>query len=58
MNEYKNKSGLKLLLFVREAVQALAVSERTLWEMPQDGVIASIKVGTRLARYPVAELER
>lgn len=58
MNEFKNTSGLKLLLSVREAAQALAVSERTLWQMTKDGVIGSIKVGTRSVRYPVAELER
>ena len=58
MNGLQNKSGLKLLLSVREAAQALAVSERTLWQMTKDGVIVSIKVGTRSVRYPVAELER
>ena len=58
MNEFQNKSGLKSLLSVREAAQALVVSERTLWQMTKDGGIASIKVGTRSARYPVAELER
>ncbi len=57
MNEFQNKSGLKSLLSVREAAQALVVSERTLWQMTKDGGIASIKVGTRSARYPVAELE-
>ncbi|NQV35760.1 MAG: helix-turn-helix domain-containing protein [Phycisphaeraceae bacterium] len=44
---------MKLLLSVREAAQALAVSERTLWQMTKDGVISSIKVGTRSVRYPV-----
>ncbi len=58
MREVQNKSALKLLLSVREAAQALAVSERTLWQMTKDGVIGSIKVGTRSVRYPVAELER
>lgn len=47
-----------LLLKPKEAAQALAVSERTLWQMTQDGVIESIKVGTRSVRYPVASLER
>jgi len=35
--EYQKKSGLKLLLSVREAAQAFAVSERTLWQMTKDG---------------------
>ena len=56
--EYQKKSGLKLLLSVREAAQALAVSERTLWQMTKDGVNGSIKVVTRSVRYPVAVLER
>jgi excisionase family DNA binding protein len=58
MNEFQNRSGLKLLLSVREAAKALAVSDRTLWQMTKDGVIGSIKVGTGPVRYPVAELER
>jgi excisionase family DNA binding protein len=49
---------LKLLLSVREAAQALAVSDRTLWQMTKDGVIGAIKVGTGPVQYPVAELER
>ena len=56
--EYQKKSGLELLLSVREAAQALAVSERTLWQMTKDGVNGSIKVVTRSVRYPVAVLER
>jgi excisionase family DNA binding protein len=58
MNEQKLKENIRLLLSPREAAQALAVSERTLWQMTKDGVIDSIKVGTRSVRYPVASLER
>ena len=53
-----NKQQIRLLLKPREAAQALAISERTLWQLTKDGEIESIKVGTRSVRYPVAGLER
>ncbi|NQV32547.1 MAG: helix-turn-helix domain-containing protein [Phycisphaeraceae bacterium] len=58
INEQRNKGQIRLLLSPKEAAQALAISERTLWQMTKDGVIESIKVGTRSVRYPVAGLER
>jgi len=57
-NPQDNKRPLRLLLSPREAAQALAISERTLWQLTKDGKIDSIKVGTRSVRYPVASLER
>ncbi len=57
-NEQRNNGQIRLLLSPREAAQALAISERTLWQMTKDGAIESIKVGTRSVRYPVAGLER
>ena len=53
----KDQGPVRLLLSPKEAAQALAISERTLWQMGKDGVIASIRVG-RSVRYPVAALER
>ncbi len=58
MNEQRNSGQIRLLLSPKEAAQALAVSERTLWQMTKDGVIESIRMGTRSVRYPVAGLER
>jgi len=49
---------IRLLLSPKEAAQALAISERTLWQMTRDGEIESIKVGKRSVRYPVSALER
>ena len=54
----QDQGPLRLLLSPKEAAQALAISERTLWQLTKDGVIESIKVGTRSVRYPVAGLER
>ena len=58
MNERLENQKVRLLLNPRESAQALAISERTLWQLTKDGAIESIKVGTRSVRYPVAGLER
>ena len=58
MDTKQDRQQVRLLLSPKEAAQALAISERTLWQMTKDGVIESIKVGTRSVRYPVAGLER
>ena len=57
MDTKQDRQQVRLLLSPKEAAQALAVSERTLWQMGKDGVIASIRVGHSV-RYPVAGLER
>jgi excisionase family DNA binding protein len=45
-----------LLLTPREAAAALAVSERTLWGLTNDGAIAALRIG-RCVRYRFADLE-
>lgn len=56
--EPKNKQQIRLLLKPREAAQALAVSERTLWQLTKDGVIDCVRVGKRSVRYSQGALER
>lgn len=46
-----------LLLTAPRAAEALAISERTLWDLTNRGEIRSIKIG-RLVRYSIAELRR
>ena len=52
------KETIRLLLSTREAAQALAISQRTLWQLTKDGEIESIKVGKRSVRYPVSALNK
>ncbi len=47
----------RLLLDPKQAAEALAVSERTLFEHTQSKEIPSFKLG-RLVRYSVLELEK
>jgi len=44
-----------LLLRPREAAQALAISERTLWGLTKTGTIPCVRLG-RSVRYDVADL--
>jgi predicted DNA-binding transcriptional regulator AlpA len=51
-------SLVQLLLTLRQAAQALAVSERTLWGLTAPrGPIRCVKIG-RSIRYAVSELQR
>ena len=48
----------RLLLTSRDAARALSISERTLWGLTQPrGPIPVVRVGSRLVRYAVADLE-
>ena len=46
-----------LLLTLRDAAAALAVSERTLWQLAHDGVIPTVRIG-RALRVDSADLSR
>ena len=54
----QDQGPLRLLLSSKQAAQALAISERTLWQLRKDGEISSITVGKKSIRFPVAGLER
>ena len=56
--QQQDRQQIRLLLKPREAAQALAISERTLWDLRKSGEIPSITVGKKSIRYPVAGLER
>jgi excisionase family DNA binding protein len=45
-----------LLLKVREAANALNISERKLWEMTKRGAIPAVRIG-RAVRYDPADLQ-
>jgi excisionase family DNA binding protein len=47
----------KLLLTAREAARALAISERTLWSLTNNGDIPSVRIG-RAVRYDPRDLDR
>jgi excisionase family DNA binding protein len=46
----------RLLLKAREAAQALAISERLLWKLTDQGDIPCVRIG-RSVRYDVQDLE-
>ena len=46
-----------LLLTSRQAAEALAISERSLWSKKASGEIAHVRIG-RSVRYSVADLQR
>jgi excisionase family DNA binding protein len=46
----------RLLLTVREAASALAISERTLWTLTKTGAIRSVRLG-RAVRYALTDLQ-
>ena len=49
----------RLLLNPRDAARALSISERTLWGLTAPrGPIRAVRVGKRLQRYAVGDLER
>jgi excisionase family DNA binding protein len=47
----------RLAYTIREAAEAIALSERTIWQAIQDGRLKATKIG-RAVRIPTAELER
>ncbi len=51
----ESAESLRLLLRPREAAEALAVCERTLWSMTASGQIPSVRIG-RAVRYDPADL--
>lgn len=54
-----DNSTARLLLTSREAAKALAVSERTLWQLTAPrGPILSIRVGKRGVRYSLSTLTK
>lgn len=40
-----------LLVDIREAARLLNVSERTVWQLANDGAITAVKIGKRGVRY-------
>lgn len=56
-NGGENVSQLQLLLRPREAAEALAISERSLWTLAASGQITPIRIG-KSVRYSTEELER
>jgi excisionase family DNA binding protein len=54
MNE--TSPNKQLLIISREAAKALAISERTLWQLTKDGVIPCVRIG-RSVRYSPADLQ-
>ncbi|WP_428937284.1 helix-turn-helix domain-containing protein [Fontivita pretiosa] len=46
----------RLLLTPREAAAALAISERSLWNLAQTGQVRRLKIG-RAVRYDVRDIE-
>ena len=48
--------GPRLLLNARDAAKALAISERKLWDLTNQKVIRSIRIG-RAVRYLVSDLQ-
>jgi hypothetical protein len=47
----------QLLLDPRRASQALSISPRTLWGLTQRGDLPCVRVGRRLKRYSVVDLQ-
>ena len=58
MDVKQDQGPVRLLLSSKQAAQALAISERTLWDLRKNGEIPSITVGKKSIRFPVAGLER
>ncbi len=52
------REQIRLLLTPREAAHALAISERTLWQLTKDGILESVRVGKRSVRYSQGALLR
>jgi excisionase family DNA binding protein len=47
---------VRLLLTPKEAASALAISERTLWELTKRSVIPCVRIG-RAVRYDLVDLQ-
>jgi excisionase family DNA binding protein len=52
-----NEVSTALLLTPRQAAQALAISERTLWTLTDRGDVPCVRIG-RLVRYPADALQQ
>jgi excisionase family DNA binding protein len=46
-----------LLLNSLQAAKALAISPRTLWSLTRSGQIAHVRIGRRIIRYQLSDLE-
>lgn len=46
-----------LLVDIREAAKLLGVSERTVWQLANDGAIVTVKIGKRGVRYSRKSIE-
>lgn len=46
---------MRFLLTAKQAAAALAISERTLWQLTKDAELRCVRIG-RAVRYDVAEL--
>ncbi len=46
-----------LLVTPKQAAQRLSLSERTLWELTQNGEITCVRIG-RAVRYAIADLHK
>lgn len=53
----KNDSSEQPLLRLRDAARMLAISERTLWGLTNEGKVASVQIG-RSVRYDPADLRK
>ena len=57
MNTKDKEKKVILLLSLKEAAEALGISERKLWGMTDSRGIPHVRLG-RCLRYPVCELEQ
>ena len=48
--------GVRLLIKPKEAALALAISERSLWQLTKDGSLPCVRIG-RTVRYDLRDLE-
>lgn len=46
-----------LLVDIREAARLLGVSQRTVWQLANDGAITAVKIGKRGVRYSRKSIE-
>jgi excisionase family DNA binding protein len=54
-NPLSGTTNIRLLLTPREAAMALAISERSLWDLTRRGVIRRVRLG-RSVRYSLDDL--
>jgi predicted DNA-binding transcriptional regulator AlpA len=51
-------SNTKLLYKVPDAAKLLGISERSLWKYVNTEIVRSVRLGPKLVRVPLAELQR